>query len=173
MERARIILPSADGRTGREVAAWVGCSGQSVVAWRNRSEKRAGPGEGPAALWQASTDRRAKRGEVVAKTLKLPPAELGVTHWTSRLLEREVGLDHSTIARIWKDYDLQPWRVETFKLSTDPQLEAKVADIVGLSMDPPEGAVVVCMDEKSVVSGVRAHPADAAALAQAAGAAHP
>jgi transposase len=101
VQRARIILLSADGHTGREVATLVGCTQQSVVAWRNRYEKEglAGLEDRPRSGRPAQIDAQ-KRSEVVAKTLKPPPAKLGVTHWTSRLMEREVGLDHSTIARI-------------------------------------------------------------------------
>jgi hypothetical protein len=66
-------------------------------------------------------------------------------------LARETGVDHSTIARLWQDYGVKPHRLETFKFSTDPQLEAKVTDVVGLYMDPPDNAVVVSVDEKSQV----------------------
>ena len=94
-------------------------------------------------------DRRAKQideSAVVVATLEKPPERLGVTHWSSRLLGREFGLGHATIARVWSKWNLQPWRVETFKFSTDPELDAKVRDVVGLYMHPPEKAVVVCVD---------------------------
>lgn len=90
----------------------------------------------------------------MAATLSEPPEELGVTHWSSRLLGRELGLGHATIARIWNKWDLQPWRVETFKFSTDPELEAKVRDVVGLYLHPPENAVVLSLDEKSQVQAL-------------------
>ncbi len=155
VEQARIILLSADGHTGQEVATRVGCSEQSVVAWRDRYENEglAGLDDRPRSGRPAQIDAK-KRSEVVAKTLKPPPEELGVTHWTSRLMEREVGLDHSTIARIWQDYELQPWRTKTFKYSTDPQLEDKVRDIVGLYLNPPENAVVLSVDEKSQIQAL-------------------
>jgi len=70
-----------------------------------------------------------------------------VTHWSSRLLARELGIGHGTVAKIWRRWDLQPWRVEAFKFSTDPELDAKVRDVVGLYMNPPQKAVVVCVDE--------------------------
>ena len=88
-----------------------------------------------------------------------------MTHWSSRLLARQLGIAFATVARIWREWDLQPWRVETFKFSTDPELEAKVRDVVGLYLDPPENAVVLCVDEKSPDPGAgpdRADPADAA-----------
>ncbi len=77
-----------------------------------------------------------------------------MTHWTSRLLARHEGVDHSTIARIWQYYKLEPHRLETFKFSTDPELEAKVRDVVGLYLNPPEGAVAVCLDEKSQIQAL-------------------
>jgi transposase len=83
-----------------------------------------------------------------------PPAELGVTHWSSRLLARRLGTSFSTVAKIWRKWDIQPHRVETFKFSTDPQLEAKIRDVVGLYLDPPNNAVVVSVDEKSQIQAL-------------------
>ena len=74
-----------------------------------------------------------------------------MTHWSSRLLAGELGVGFATVARIWRDWNLQPWRVETFKFSTDPELEAKVRDVVGLYLDPPGDAVVLSIDEKTQV----------------------
>ena len=74
---------------------------------------------------------------------------LGVTHWSSRLLARTAGSWTATVARVWREYGVQPWRAETFKFSTDPELVAKVTDVVGLYLAPPENAVVLCVDEKS------------------------
>ena len=82
-------------------------------------------------------------------TLLAPPEELGVTHWSSRLLARRVKLHFTQVAAIWRKWGIRPWREETFKFSTDPQLEAKVRDVVGLYLNPPDKAVVVCVDEKS------------------------
>jgi hypothetical protein len=79
---------------------------------------------------------------------------LGVTHWSSRLLGAELGISHSTVARVWAEQDVKPWQTETFKLSTDPQLAAKVRDVVGLYLDPPAPAVVLCVDEKSQIQAL-------------------
>jgi transposase len=88
-------------------------------------------------------------------TLARPPAELGVTHWSSRLLARHLGdVSHVTVTRLWKVWQLQPWRVETFKFSTDPQLVAKVTDIVGLYLAPPDNAIVLCVDSKSQIQAL-------------------
>ena len=74
----------------------------------------------------------------MASTLEAPPSHLGVTHWSSRLLGKELGIGDATVARAWRRYGVQPWRRETFKFSTDPALVAKVKDVVGLYLDPPE-----------------------------------
>ncbi len=80
-----------------------------------------------------------------------PPGHLGVTHWSTRLLAAELGCSHNTVARVWRDHDLKPWQTETFKFSTDPELDAKIRDVVGLYLHPPERAVVVCVDETSQI----------------------
>jgi hypothetical protein len=74
-----------------------------------------------------------------------PPSKLGVTHWSSRLLAKHLKIGNATVARAWRDYGVQPWRSQTFKFSTDPQLVAKVTDAVGLYLAPPENAVVLCV----------------------------
>ena len=77
-----------------------------------------------------------------------------MTHWSTRLLAAELGISHVWVGKIWRRWGLQPWRAETFKFSTDPQLEAKVRDVVGLYLNPPEKAVVLCVDEKSQVQAL-------------------
>ena len=100
-------------------------------------------------------DRRSvDRAKVITATLTPPPKSLGVTHWSSRLLADRLGIEHSTVAAIWKEYGVKPWKAETFKFSTDPELEAKVVDIVGLYLAPPENAIVLCVDEKSQVQAL-------------------
>ena len=97
-------------------------------------------------------------GEILAATVTPPPQSLraaGVTHWSSRRLAdwlrqaKKIQVSHDSIARLWRKFCLQPHRTEGFKFSTDPRLEAKVADVVGLYLHPPQNAVVVCVDEKS------------------------
>jgi transposase len=99
------------------------------------------------------------RDDILTVTLTEPPVELGITHWSSRLLAgrlRREGkqVSHATIARVWKHFGIQPHRSGTFTFSTDPELEAKVRDIVGLYLDPPERAVVLCVDEKSQIQAL-------------------
>ena len=92
--------------------------------------------------------------QIIAATLEPPPAKLAVTHWSSRLLGRHLGIGDATVARAWRAYRVQPWRHDTFKFSTDPELEAKVRDVVGLYLDPPENAIVLCVDEKSQIQAL-------------------
>jgi transposase len=92
--------------------------------------------------------------EIVSVTLAPPPKKYGVTHWSSRLLGRHLGISNGTIAAAWREYGVQPWRSETFKFSTDPELVAKVTDVVGLYLAPPENAVVLCVDEKSQIQAL-------------------
>ena len=77
-----------------------------------------------------------------------------MTHWSTRLLGKHLGIGDATVARAWRRYCIKPWRRETFKFSTDPELEAKVRDVVGLYLDPPEKAIVLCVDEKSQIQAL-------------------
>src|SRR3546814_4214053 len=92
---------------------------------------------------------------IIAATLDPPPESLAVTHWSSRLLGRYLNIGDATVARAWRRYGVKPWRRETFKFSTDPELEAKVSDVIGLYLNPPAKALVLCVDEKSQIG--RAH----------------
>src|SRR6478609_8499945 len=146
-QRAWIILLAAEGLPNAEIARRVGVSRPTVVGWRSRYQ--AG---GVAALVDLDRSGRPTvidEADVVVATLTAPPAELGVTHWSARLLARQLGISFASVARIWRKWNLQPWRVETFKFSTDPELDAKVRDVVGLYLNPPDKAIVLSIDEKS------------------------
>jgi Transposase and inactivated derivatives len=155
VKRARIVLLAAEGLPNTEIAAMVGASRPTVISWRERYERA-----GMAGLEDRKRSGRPVRVDeidVVVATLShggRPPAELGVTHWSSRLLADHLGISFATVARIWRKWDIQPHRVETFKFSTDPRLEAKIRDVVGLYLDPPLGAVVVSVDEKSQIQAL-------------------
>jgi transposase/transposase-like protein len=151
-QRARIVLLAADRVPNAEIAARVGVSRPTVRQWRERYEQGglAGLEDEPRSGRPAEIDPL----DVVIATLAPPPARLGVTHWSTRLLAAELGISNATVANIWSDYELQPWRSETFKFSTDPELDAKVRDIVALYLNPPERAVVVCVDEKSQIQAL-------------------
>src|SRR3954462_6622773 len=159
--RARIVLLAADEVPGKEIAAIVGCAEGTVVTWRGRYaehglpglEDLPGPGK-PAQLPEALRDR------VLELTLTEPPDRFGATHWSSRLLATALAgegtpISHATIARIWHRFGVQPWRAQTFKFSTDPALEAKIRDVVGLYLHPPAKAVVLCVDEKPQIQALQ------------------
>jgi DNA-binding CsgD family transcriptional regulator/transposase len=161
VQRAKILLLAAEGDSNNEIAERLGISRPTVIAWRRRFAREGLPGlaDRPRS-GRPQTVRRARRPEILAATLAPPPAELGVTHWSSRLLAAELGVSRNTIARVWHEHDLRPWQTGTFKFSTDPELEAKVRDVVGLYLDPPERAIVVCVDEKSQIQALeRTQPA--------------
>ncbi|SDP29957.1 Transposase [Nakamurella panacisegetis] len=152
VRRARIVLLAAEGLGTNDIVERVGATKPTVIAWRNRYLA-----EGLAGL-----DDRDKPGrpaqiddlDIVNATLAPPPAELGITHWSSRILGKQLGISNVTVAKIWKRWGLKPWKLETFKFSTDPELEAKVRDVVGLYLDPPEKAVVLSIDEKSQIQAL-------------------
>jgi hypothetical protein len=103
--------------------------------------------------------RRTHGAEILQVTINPPPPRLGTTHWSTRLLARELGVSRDTVARVWREYGIKPWRAETFKFSTDPQPAVKVHDVVGLYLHPAERAVVWCVDEKSQIQArERTHP---------------
>jgi transposase len=152
--RARALLMAADGFANTRIAAEVEVSPATVSAWRARFAEDGlqnfsvvRPGRGPKPKIPA-----AKVEEIVRLTLHEKPA--GQTHWSCRSMAKRVGVSPATVQRIWSARGLQPHRVETFKLSTDPRFEEKLVDVVGLYMNPPEKAVVLCMDEKSQIQAL-------------------
>jgi transposase len=151
-QRARIVLLAADGAGTNEIVRRAGVSKPTVIAWKKRyaAEGIGGLDDRPKAGRPRTTDDVA----IVLATLEPPPEHLGVTHWSSRLLAAELGLSNVKVADVWREFGLQPWRSQTFRFSTDPQLEAKVRDVVGLYLNPPDKAVVLCVDEKSQVQAL-------------------
>lgn len=151
-QRARIVLLAADGLSNTEIAERTGVSRPTVISWRARYEQfgMAGLADKP----RSGRPRDLNHGDIVAATLAPPPAKFGVTHWSSRLLAKHLKISFSAVAKAWREYGVQPWRSETFKFSTDPELVAKVTDIVGLYLDPPENAIVLCVDEKSQIQAL-------------------
>lgn len=151
--RARVVLLMADDISGTEIARMTGYTVVQVSRLRRRfaEERLAGIKDKPRSGRPMRINAR-KRAQVVAMTLKPPPA--GVTHWSSRDLATEVGVSHSTVHRIWRAHDLQPHRIETFKFSTDPNAEEKIHDVVGLYLNPPANAVVLSVDEKTQIQAL-------------------
>src|SRR2546421_4952334 len=150
--RARIVLLAAEGLPHTEVAERCGTSVPTVRHWRSRYV--AAGIKALEDLPRSGRPRSVDEVKIVVTTLRPPPKRLGVTHWSSRLLARQLGVSNGTVARAWREYGVAPWRVETFKFSTDPELVAKVTDVVGLYLAPPENAVVLCVDEKSQIQAL-------------------
>lgn len=151
--RARIVLECAGGASNAAVAAKLRTTGFTVGLWRNRfiAEGVAALGDEPRpGAPREIGDERIER--VVRLTLEKTPK--GATHWSSRMLAAKTGLSQSTISRIWRAFGLKPHRTEGFQLSSDPMLIDKVRDIVGLYLDPPHHALVLCVDEKSQIQAL-------------------
>ena len=151
--RARMILRCAEGRTNTQVAEQVQVRIATVGKWRQRFVERRLDGlldeprpGAPRKVSDADVER--------ALTMTLESTPKDATHWSTRSLAKEAGLSRSTVGRIWRAFALQPHRSETFKLSKDPLFIDKVRDIVGLYMDPPDRALVLCVDEKSQIQAL-------------------
>ena len=151
-ERAAFVLACAGGAGASEAARSLGLTRPTIIKWRDRLARHglAGLDDEPRSGRPKTIDDAA----IIAATLDPPPERLGVTHWSTRLLARHLGVSDATVARARRRYRVQPWRRETFKFSTDPALEAKVRDVVGLYLDPPEKAIVLCIDEKSRIQAL-------------------
>ncbi|MEU9247660.1 IS630 family transposase [Streptomyces sp. NPDC048385] len=151
--RCRIVLACADGLSNTRVGVDLGIHPTTVATWRKRfaahrleglaDEKRPGPA-------RTVTDEHVE--DVIVRTLETTPE--GATHWSTREMAKQSGLSQSTISRIWRAFGLKPHQVDTFKLSKDPQFIEKVRDVVGLYLDPPERAIVLCVDEKSQIQAL-------------------
>lgn len=154
VRRAQALLMAADGLPNVQIAAAVGVTAVTVRAWRTRFAE-----EGLAKFAQVREGRGRKPSipaetvdEIVRVTLHETPP--GATHWSTRTMAARVGVSRDTVHRVWRARGLQPHRVETFKLSNDPRFEEKLVDVVGLYLNPPDKAVVLCLDEKSQVQAL-------------------
>lgn len=151
--RCRIVLAAADGGATKDIAAELGCSTTTVSKWRNRyalagidglhDEPRPGA---PRSISDEDVER------VIVTTLESTPKN--ATHWSTRSLAAEVGMSQTAVSRIWRAFGLKPHQVEEFKLSPDPQFIDKTRDVVGLYLNPPDAAVVLCVDEKTQVQAL-------------------
>lgn len=146
--RARIVLACASGIDNKLVASRQRVTPQTVSKWRARFVEQRLDG----LLGASRTIDDARVDAVIAKTLESVPE--AATHWSTRTMARETGLSQTAVSRIWRAFGLQPHRQETFKLSSDPLFVEKVRDIVGLYMDPPLMAMVLCVDEKSQIQAL-------------------
>ena len=151
--RSRIVLLAAEGLNNTEIARRLGVHRPMVTKWRTRFAQHRLDGltdEPRPGQPRKITDEKVE--EVIVKTLETTPKD--ATHWSTRSMAREVGLNQTAVLRIWRAFGLQPHRQQTWKLSKDPQFVAKVRDVVGLYLNPPERAVVLCVDEKSQIQAL-------------------
>jgi transposase len=152
--RSKIVLACADGTANKDVAARLGVTPQMVGKWRARfvTARLDGLADEPRpGQPRKITDERVE--EVIVRTLEqAPPGE--DTHWSTRSMAKATGLNQTAVSRIWRAFGLKPHVQETWKLSTDPQFIEKVRDVVGLYMDPPEHALVLCVDEKTQIQAI-------------------
>jgi transposase len=150
--RARIILRAAEGAAHVQVADEIGVSVPTVLLWRRRFKEQgvAGLADAPHP-GRPRTHGREVRERILAATLTPPEA---ATHWSRARLAKQVGVSASTVGRVWAEGRLKPHRVETFKFSRDPELVAKVTDVVGLYLAPPERAIVLSVDEKTQIQAL-------------------
>jgi transposase len=152
-QRARIVLLAAEGLKNTEIAERLGIHRSVAARWRSRFVEHRLDGltdePRPGRPRTVSDD---KVEEVIVKTLETAPKD--ATHWSTRSMAKEVGLTQSAVLRIWQAFGLQPHRQESWKLSKDPQFIDKVRDVVGIYLNPPERAVVLCVDEKSQIQAL-------------------
>jgi transposase len=151
--RAKIVLACAEGKTNLVVAAEFSCNKVTVGKWRQRFVDQRLKGladEHRSGVPRSITDDHVEA--IVVKTLTEKPSN--ATHWSTRSLAKATGMSQPTISRIWKAFGLKPWLEDTFKLSEDPLFIDKVRDVVGLYLNPPERAVVLCVDEKTQVQAL-------------------
>src|SRR3974390_770451 len=153
--QAKALLLAADGVSIYDTARRVGVASNSVRAWRRRFERegvngvgRSEKGRGPKASVTSQVE-----AAVVRDTLCVGPDD-GSTHWTTRTMAARYGIGKDTVARIWRKHALKPWRIDTFKVSDDPDFEDKLVDVVGLYLDPPAKAAVFSYDEKTQVQAL-------------------
>src|SRR3990170_3428813 len=157
--RSRIVLRCGDGLDNDEVASELGVHPKTVGKWRSRFLERRLDG-----LWDdprpgvPRTVLDDKVEEIVRRTIEETP--VGATHWSTRSMAARVGVSPATVNRIWQAFGLKPHLLETFKISTDPLFVEKVRDVVGLYLDPPERALVLCVDEKSQIQALDRSVAD-------------
>jgi transposase len=154
-QRARIVLACAGGESNAEIAQRLGVSRPTVTKWRARfaAERLEGwlADEPRPGRPRTVSDERVE--QVVVRALESAPPD-GGTQWSTRQMAKQVGLSQSTVSRIWRAFGLQPHRLEHWQLSKDPLFVEKVRDIVGLYLDPPERALVLCVDEKSQIQAL-------------------
>ena len=150
--QAKALLLAAEGVANYEIARRVGVSSNSVRSWRRRFAVGGVPGVGRIGKGRGRRSwlPEGTVAEIVRVTMHESPDDTS-TQWTTRTLAARLGVGKDTVARVWRDHELKPWKTERFKISNDPHFEEKLVDVVGLYMDPPERAIVFSFDEKTQV----------------------
>src|SRR5436853_2796557 len=153
-QRCRIVLAAADSRADHEIAQELNVNFKTVALWRSRFRN-----EGTDCLWAVAPGRgrkpihsQEKVADIIKATLQSRPA--GATHWSCRSLAKKQGVSKDTVNRIWQSHQIKPHRTKGFKLSRDPQFLEKLTDVVGLYLNPPDKALVLCVDEKSQIQAL-------------------
>jgi len=154
VQRCRILLAAAKGQQDKDIAESMGINVKTVALWRKRFLS-----EGPDSLWEVAAGRGRKPQftadkveDIINATLQTKPK--GATHWSCRTMAEKQGVSKATINRIWQSHGLKPHRIKGFKLSRDPRFLEKLTDVVGLYLNPPEKALVLCVDEKSQIQAL-------------------
>ena len=152
--RGRIVLAAGDGKTEAAIAAKMDVDRKTVRLWRERFAAKGLPG-----LWEIAPGRGRKATypaerikAVIDATLQSKPK--GMTHWSCRLMAANQGISKSTVSNLWRSHNIKPHRTKTFKLSRDPKFVEKLTDVVGLYLNPPDKAIVLCVDEKSQIQAL-------------------
>lgn len=152
--RSRIVLAAATGQADSDIARELAVNRNTVILWRTRFQQ-----EGLDGLWEVAPGRGRKPvygpekvGEIIDATLRTKPK--GMTQWSCRLMAASQGVSKSTVNNIWQSHNLKPHRVKTFKLSRDSRFLEKLTDVVGLYLNPPQQAIVLCVDEKSQIQAL-------------------
>jgi transposase len=154
VQRCRILVAAAKGQRDKDIAEGMGINVKTVALWRKRFSR-----EGPDSLWEVAAGRGRKPQftadkveDIINATLQTKPK--GATHWSCRTMAEKQGVSKATINRIWQSHGLKPHRIKGFKLSRDPRFLEKLTDVVGLYLNPPEKALVLCVDEKSQIQAL-------------------
>jgi transposase len=153
VDRAHIILMASQGRRNAEIANEIHMDPSHVSTWRNRFAKERLPGlEDRPRMGRPATKHKKMASIIIKKTTREKPK--GATHWSTRTMAQAVGASHAMVQRVWSAANLKPHLTQTFKVSNDPKFIEKVVDVVGLYLDPPEKALVLCVDEKSQIQAL-------------------
>jgi transposase len=151
--RSRIVLAAADGGSNTEIAARLGLARATATTWRNRfAEQRLDGLLDEPHPGRPRTVSDAQVEELITATLDTAPKD--ATHWSTRSMAAHLGMSQSTVSRVWRAFRLAPHKIDTWKLSKDPLLVDEVRDVVGLYLDPPERALVLCVDEKTQIQAL-------------------